>query len=608
MVNMSKDVEFQDVVYTVKVNSRSVTDSKRKCLLQGVSGVFKNGQLSAIMGPSGAGKSSLLNAISGLRTSGVSGNIIRNRKTSCYLTQEDYHQPYLSVIELMQMACNLKLKPNTDHEPVINEILKNLNLNHRRTNYANQLSGGERRRLSIALELVANPTIFFLDEPTSGLDEVTASQCIRLLKNLAKQNRTVVCTIHQPSATTFALFDHIFVLARGQCVFQGGPTVLVPFLSKLNLHCPTYYNPSDYIIELCDSDDGTIVTALSRETNNGKLMCSIDNVECVGNHLSDVLADVSLNMKNAVTSMFLEKPKSKSRALLEKMKALTKFMQNDHAVSGFRQFSVLFSIMMLKIWRNKSVLLIQLFHHVFCGVIFGLIFFKAANDGERMFDHLKFCIGIVFFLAYTQMIVPILAYPSEVKLLKKECFNRWYALLPYYTALTLSRIPFQILFNLIFLGLTYSMSGLPVEYFRFGLYAIIGLIVSFVAEGMGLAIGATFSITNGSVVGPLLIAPLLGLAIYGFDFAADIPMAMYTIMKMSFVRVGVVSLVLSVFGYDRAQLDCGDVYCHFDDPKVLLRFLRIEKVYLWNEVAFLVMYIVIFRTILYLSLKRRILS
>lgn len=433
----------------------TVTDSKRKCLLQSVSGAFKNGQLSAIMGPSGAGKSSLLNAISGLRTAGISGTIVRNRKSSCYLTQEDYHQPYLSVLELMEMACNLKLKPGTfNHEEIISDILQNLNLNHRRNNRANQLSGGERRRLSIALELVANPTIFFLDEPTSGLDEVTAAQCIRLLKNLAKQNKTIVCTIHQPSATTFALFDHIFVLARGQCVYQGGPSVLLPFLNRFNLKCPTHYNPSDYMIELCDSDDGTIVSALSNETQNGKLICYLDNLPLNGNQLGGAFTGITFNMRQAITSMILEKSKSKSGALLEKMKAFTKFMQNDHAVSGFRQFSVLLAVMMLKIWRNKSVLAIQLFHHVFCGTIFGmlgnlvvsvgifflfclnrssvdsivfnlylflkfslgLIFFRAANDGERMFDHLKFCIGIIFFVTYTQIIVPILACKFELNI------------------------------------------------------------------------------------------------------------------------------------------------------------------------------------------------
>lgn len=109
--------------------------------------------------------------------------------------------------------------------------------------------------------------------------------------------------------------------------------------------------------------------------------------------------------------------------------------------------------------------------------------------------------------------------PSEVKLLKKECFNRWYGLTPYYAALTLSRLPFQvslicfciwgqrklieffhayikqILFNMIFLVLTYWMSGLPSEYFRFALYALVGIIVAFVAESLGLAIGAAFSIT-----------------------------------------------------------------------------------------------------------------
>lgn len=88
-----------------------------------------------------------------------------------------------------------------------------------------------------------------------------------------------------------------------------------------------------------------------------------------------------------------------------------------------------------------------------------------------------------------------LADPAEVKLLKKECFNRWYGLWPYYVAFTLSRLPFQIVFNVIFLSMTYWMSGLPVDGHRFALYLLVGLVVSFVAEGLGLAIGASFSIT-----------------------------------------------------------------------------------------------------------------
>lgn len=301
----------------------------------------------------------------------MSGTIIRNRKTSCYLTQEDYHQPYLSVDELMQMACNLKLKSGILHEPIVNDILGNLNLSHRRHNRATELSGGERRRLSIALELVANPTIFYLDEPTSGLDEVTAAQCVRLLKNLAKQGKTVVCTIHQPSAATFALFDQIFVLARGRCVYQGGPSMLVPFLSKFHLQCPTHYNPSDYIIEICDADlDGIVIETLSNQMQNGKLVCTFGDKNN-DHEENELVSHRVMSMKNALTSMVLDKPKTRNGALLEKMKAFSKFMQNDHAVSGFRQFTVLFSIMMVKIWRNKNVLAIQLFHHVFCGAIFG---------------------------------------------------------------------------------------------------------------------------------------------------------------------------------------------------------------------------------------------
>lgn len=153
----------------------------------------------------------------------------------------------------MDIACELKTDNNdrADRDRLICEILTGLNLNHRRGQTSKQLSGGERKRLSIGLEMVSNPSIFFLDEPTTGLDEVTASQCVALLRDLAHQNHTVVCTIHQPSSAMFKLFDHIYVLAAGSCVFQGSPDALVDYLSLINAKCPTNYNPADYSEYLC---------------------------------------------------------------------------------------------------------------------------------------------------------------------------------------------------------------------------------------------------------------------------------------------------------------------------------------------------------------------
>ncbi|KAH8322987.1 hypothetical protein KR059_012617 [Drosophila kikkawai] len=617
LTKQSKDVEFQDVFYTVKErkNFWRVTGERR--ILNGVSGSFRNGQLSAIMGPSGAGKSSLLNAISGFRRDGVTGSIKIRRDNACYITQDDHHQTLLTVEELMNLACDLKLKHRHKKQEILTEILENLHLNHRRNVTAEKLSGGERKRLSIALELVDNPNIFFLDEPTSGLDEVTAAQCIRLLKAMAHEGRTIVCTIHQPSATIYNYFDSIYVLAKGHCVYQGSPRATIPFLRLAQLDCPRHYSPSDYIIELVDAEDGHLVPALSELTENGKLIY-------VASH-SDQL-DATLESQQAVTTMFVEQPKRPflptffagsaastdgsliggTSALLEQVKALSRRLHTDsREISGLRQFVVLMRVMLLRITRARLALIIQLFHHLLCGIFFGLIFFQLGNQGARMFDHLKFCIGAVLMIVYTQVMVPILSYPAEVKVVKKETFNRWYTLTPYYMALTVSRLPLQVLLNITFMAVTYWMSGLPEQFWRFGIFVAVGLMISLVAEGMGLAIGATFSITNGSVVGPMIIAPLMGLAVYGFDFAPQITGGMQLLMKFSYVRVGVVALVLAVFGFQREELDCDDIYCHFSDPRVLLKFLDVEKVSILHQFGILAMLMLFFRVIMYISLRKR---
>ncbi|XP_055529850.1 ATP-binding cassette subfamily G member 4 [Wyeomyia smithii] len=613
---MAKDVEFQEIVYTVNVRRSFISESRKQTIVKGVSGVFRHGQLSAIMGPSGAGKSSLLNAISGYRKSGVEGAVHLNRKASCYITQEDHHQPLLTVGELMHIACQLKIKGKTDYDEIITRVLSDLNLNHRRNVTADRLSGGERKRLSIALEMVANPSIFFLDEPTSGLDEVTAATCVRLFRDLAKQGRTVVCTIHQPSASIFALFDHIYVIARGQCVFQGSPKAVVPFLSHMRIECPRHYNPADFIIEVCDSESAEIIPALSEVMQNGKAICTKSNaaVAAAGYTGSTLVVDEEPNslepvsdfvIKPTVTSVILEQQRPKVSTLVQKMKQITRFFHSPHAVSGFVQFWVLFRLMWTKIMRNRTVLWIQFLHHVICATFIGLIFLNAANDGARMFDHLKFCLGVCFFFCYTQVMVPILSYPREVKLVKKECFNRWYGLFPYYLALTLSRLPVQIFLNIIFTVVVYWLAGLPAEVFRYALFMIVGMIVSLCAEGFGLMIGATFNVMNGSAIGPLTIAPFLGLAIYGFDFAPQIPALMQWLMRASFIRGGVVSVVLVVFGYNRQRLDCNDIYCHFDDPKVLLHYVRIDNTTLLFELGILIAMTLFYRLLCYLSLRRR---
>ncbi|XP_017111869.1 ATP-binding cassette sub-family G member 1 [Drosophila elegans] len=617
LAKQSKDVEFQDVFYTVKERKNFWRVTGERQILNGVSGSFRNGQLSAIMGPSGAGKSSLLNAISGFRRDGVTGSIKIKRDNACYITQDDHHQTLLTVEELMNLACDLKLKHRHKKAEIMTDILENLHLNHRRNVTAEKLSGGERKRLSIALELVDNPNIFFLDEPTSGLDEVTAAQCIRLLQAMAHEGRTIVCTIHQPSATIYNYFDSIYVLAKGHCVYQGSPRATIPFLQLAQLDCPIHYSPSDYIIELVDAEDGHLVSGLSELTENGKLIYVASQSDQLG---------ASLASQQAVTTMFVEQQKRPflpaffagsaastdgsliggTSALLEQVKAFSRRLHTDRReVSGMRQFVVLMRVMLLRITRARLALTIQLFHHLLCGVFFGLIFFQLGNQGARMFDHLKFCIGAVLMIVYTQVMVPILSYPAEVKVVKKETFNRWYSLPPYYLALTVSRLPTQVLLNITFMAVTYWMSGLPQQFWRFCIFVAVGLMISLVAEGMGLAIGATFSITNGSVVGPMMIAPLMGLAVYGFDFAPQISGGMQLLMKFSYVRVGVVSLILAVFGFHREELDCDEIYCHFSDPRVLLKFLDVEKVSILHQFGILAMLMLFFRVMMYISLRKR---
>lgn len=189
----------------------------------------------------------------------TSGNVMINqrprdmkifRKMSRYIMQQDIYQTALTVRDVMLYAADLKLgfKDLTKEQKkdIVDEIIHLLRLEKAMDTECSRLSGGELKRLSIAQELVNNPPVLFLDEPTTGLDDAASWQCIELLKRLAAGGRTVICSIHTPSAKIFEMFDLVYVVANGQCVYSGGGNNIVPYLETVGLRCPKTYNPADF--------------------------------------------------------------------------------------------------------------------------------------------------------------------------------------------------------------------------------------------------------------------------------------------------------------------------------------------------------------------------
>lgn len=251
--------------------SPATQENQYKSIVDGVNAHMPAGSLTAIIGGSGSGKTSILNTMSHrmsstrLKTSGsvlYSGSPKLATIRSAYVMQQDILIPTLTVRETLLYAAELRLPPPTssaERQRVVEDVILELGLKEcADTRIGNNIhrgcSGGEKRRTSLGVQMLANPSVLFLDEVTTGLDATSAFQLVQTLKALTKQGRTIIVTIHQPRSEIWGLFDRILLLSGGSPLYSGPVSECLPHFESLGYTLPAFVNPAEYLIDIAAVD------------------------------------------------------------------------------------------------------------------------------------------------------------------------------------------------------------------------------------------------------------------------------------------------------------------------------------------------------------------
>ncbi|KAL3526956.1 hypothetical protein ACH5RR_011612 [Cinchona calisaya] len=272
--NFTGGLEFSSLTYTVikKQKDDGKWVNKEVDLLQKITGYAPKGSITAVMGPSGAGKSTLLDGLAGRIASGsLRGRVSLDgmdttpsmiKRTSAYIMQDDRLFPMLTVYETLMFAADFRLGPisRSEKRQLVERLIEQLGLSTTRNTYIGDegtrgVSGGERRRVSIGVDIIHGPTLLFLDEPTSGLDSTSAYSVIEKVNDIARTGSTVVLTIHQPSSRILLLLDHLIILARGQLMYQGSPKDVTLHLGRMGRKVPKGENSIEYLIDVIQEYD-----------------------------------------------------------------------------------------------------------------------------------------------------------------------------------------------------------------------------------------------------------------------------------------------------------------------------------------------------------------
>ncbi|XP_058226805.1 pleiotropic drug resistance protein 1-like [Rhododendron vialii] len=464
-------ITFDDITYSVDMPQEmkdQVAVEDKLMLLKGVSGAFRPGVLTALMGVSGAGKTTLMDVLAGRKTGGyVEGNITisghpKKQETyariSGYCEQTDIHSPHVTVFESLLYSAWLRLPPEVNSETrkmFIEEVMELVELTPLSEALVglpgvNGLSTEQRKRLTIAVELVANPSIIFMDEPTSGLDARAAAIVMRTVRNTVDTGRTVVCTIHQPSIDIFEAFDELFLMKR------GGQEIYVGPLGRHSCHLIKYfegiegvskikdgYNPATWMLE---------ITAPAQE-----LVLGVD--------FAEVYKSSSLYRRNKALITELSAPRPGFKDL---------YFPTQYSQSFFTQCIACLWKQHWSYWRNPPYTAVRFIFTTFIALMFGTIFWDLGSKRSKqqdLFNAMGSMYTAILFLGVqnASSVQPVVAVERTV--FYRERAAGMYSAMPYAFAQVIIELPYVFAQSAVYGVIVYAMIGFEWTFAKFLWYS-----------------------------------------------------------------------------------------------------------------------------------------
>ncbi|KAL4240249.1 ATP-binding cassette sub- G member 2 [Mactra antiquata] len=512
---LGSTLTIHDIVYKVKVKAKGCCKGTvDKEILKNINGIFRPG-MNAILGPTGSGKSSLLDVLAGRKDlSGLSGTMLLDgcptpENFKCmvgYVVQDDVVLGTLSVRENFHFSAALRLPSSVspeERERRVNNVISELGLQHcADTKCGNEfirgVSGGERKRCNIGMELIISPPVLFLDEPTTGLDANTANTVMLLLKKLAMGGRTIVFSIHQPRYSIYRLFDNLALLSMGEMVYHGPAQESLQFFQNIGYSCDEHNNPPDFFLDVINGDPNAVTSDISKILSSTDMEKSSLNDEGLEVHEKLVSAyQKSTWHQRLMSELNPIREEYENKVKTNQVKRLPPV---QYATNALTQFLYCSQRTLRNLIRNPAVSVLQILTMIIFAVVVGAIYWQI-NDSCK--SGLQNRTGAFFFIIMNMVFGNLSAVELFIKnraIFLHENVSGFYRVSSYFLSTVICDvIPMRFLPTLAFSVVVYYMLGFRTEFDKFCVFFLGLFFVSLSASAISFCISALvriFAVAN----------------------------------------------------------------------------------------------------------------